>query len=76
MAIVHCSRCNEQKPGLSEAPLPGDLGDKILAQTCDACWQSWVSQQLMLMNEYHLDPMNDEHSKFLDTEMVKFLSLK
>jgi Fe-S cluster biosynthesis and repair protein YggX len=29
----------------------------------------------MLMNEYRLDPLNDEHSKFLDDEMVKFLAL-
>jgi len=61
---------------MSEAPLPNELGQKLLAQICETCWQEWVRQQLMLMNEYRLDPMNDEHSKFLDDEMVKFFELK
>lgn len=76
MADVVCSRCGKEKPALGEAPLPSELGEKVLSQTCSECWQAWVSQQLMLMNEYRLDPLNDEHSKFLDDEMVKFLQLK
>jgi len=73
--VLNCSRCKEQKVAMEEAPLPGELGEKLLAQTCENCWQAWVSQQLMLMNEYHLDPLNDEHNQFLDKEMVKFLEL-
>lgn len=75
MATVHCSKCKQDTPALSEAPLPGELGQKVLQHTCEGCWQSWVGQQLMLMNEYRLDPLNDEHGKFLDDEMVKFLAL-
>ncbi len=61
---------------MQETPLPNELGQKLLQQTCQDCWKEWVGQQLMLMNEYRLDPMNDEHSKFLDAEMSKFLLLK
>lgn len=75
MAEVKCVRCGHKKEGLDEAPFPNDLGQKVLEQTCQVCWQAWVSQQLMLMNEDRLDPMNDEHSKFLDEEMKKFLML-
>lgn len=75
MTKVKCSKCKQQKEGLQEAPFNNELGKKVFDQTCNDCWQAWVSQQLMLMNEYHLDPINDEHSKFLDDEMVKFLVL-
>lgn len=75
MAQIKCSRCQHKKEGLQEAPFNNELGQKVLVQTCDKCWKAWVGQQLMLMNEYRLDPLNDEHSKFLDDEMVKFLVL-
>jgi len=75
MAKIKCSRCQQEKEGLPEAPFNNELGQKVLEQTCDGCWKAWVGQQLMLMNEYRLDPLNDEHSKFLDDEMVKFLVL-
>ena len=75
MAKLKCTRCGQEKEALAEAPYPGELGEKVLKQTCADCWQAWVGQQLMLMNEYRLDPMNDEHSKFLDEEMRKFLVL-
>ena len=76
MADVLCSRCYKKTKAMNEAPLPDELGQKVLLQTCEKCWGDWVAQQLMLMNEYHLDPLNEEHSKFLDNEMIKYLNLK
>ncbi|MFQ5864442.1 MAG: Fe(2+)-trafficking protein [bacterium] len=75
MALLKCSRCGGEKTALSEAPYENELGQKVLQQTCEECWKGWISAQLMLMNEYRLDPLNDEHSKFLDEEMKKFLNL-
>jgi len=72
---ILCKRCKENKPQMAEAPLPNELGNKTYQQNCQTCWNDWVSQQLMLMNEHRLDPMNDDHSKFLDIEMIKFLGL-
>ena len=73
--MIKCNRCGEEKEALTEAPFNNDLGQKVLEQTCADCWQAWVSQQLMLMNEYRLDPLDDEHSNFLDKEMQNFLLL-
>jgi len=75
MSKIKCNRCGEKKGTLDEAPFNNDLGQKVLEQTCADCWQAWVSQQLMLMNEYRLDPLYDEHSNFLDKEMQKYLLL-
>ena len=76
MASIKCCRCHQKKEALKEAPFDNEWGKKVLECTCAECWQAWVGQQLMIMNEYRLDPLNDEHSKFLDTEMQKFLSLE
>ncbi|MFQ5824020.1 MAG: oxidative damage protection protein [bacterium] len=75
MAIVECSRCSDKKEGLSDAPFNNELGQKVLDKICQDCWQQWIRNQLMLMNEHRLDPLNDEHSKFLDEEMLKFLNI-
>ena len=75
MALVKCARCGGDKEGLTEPPFKNELGSKVLAQCCKDCWEAWVAQQLMLMNEHRLDPLNDEHSNYLDKEMVKFLNL-
>lgn len=75
MSKINCARCKLEKEALAEAPFRNDLGQKVLAGTCRDCWQAWMSQQLMLMNEYRLDPLNDEHSQYLDNEMLKFLNL-
>lgn len=75
MPTVTCSRCGQTKQGLTEPPYENELGRSVFQNTCADCWQAWVGQQLMLMNEYHLDPMNEEHSAYLDREMKKFLQL-
>lgn len=75
MTLIKCSRCGGDKEGLTDAPFNNEVGKKILEQICQDCWKLWVSQQLMIMNEHRLDPLNDEHSKFLDEEMKKFLNL-
>jgi len=75
LAQITCARCGNEKEGLPEAPFENELGNEVLQKICQDCWQEWVGQQLMLMNEYMLDPTNDEHSRFLDDEMKKFLQL-
>ena len=76
MAVIKCARCGEEKAGLGEAPFKNEMGQKIVEKTCEECWKAWVSQQLMLMNEYRLDPLNDEHNEYLDKEMMKFLNFE
>jgi len=73
--VIQCLRCGQEKNSLSEPPFDSELGKRLHRHTCPDCWQAWVGQQLMLMNEYRLDPMNEEHSAYLDREMVTFLSL-
>ncbi len=75
MPQVECSRCKRQADGLDRPPLPGEVGEAVAAQTCEACWKEWLAVQVMLINEHALSPANPEHYKRLVDEMRVFLVL-
>ncbi len=75
MAQVSCSRCEATAGGLDGAPLPGDDGQLVLAQTCSGCWELWREEQVKLINEHKLSPANPEHYTFLVGKMKGFLKL-
>ena len=76
MPQVTCSRCGSAAEGLDQAPLPGGVGDQLLAQTCPACWKQWLAEQVRLINEYRLSPVNPEHFDFLVKEMKGYLKIR
>ena len=71
--IIHCSKLDEDLPGLESAPLPGELGERILQNISQKAWDAWISHQTMLINEYKLSLIDPEARKFLEQEMEKFL---
>ena len=76
MAEVRCSRCGSTAAGLERAPLPGGHGERVLAQTCNACWEEWKGTQVKLINEYRLNVTDPGHFERLMTEMTAFLNLR
>ena len=75
MAIVTCTRCKSQGPGLERAPLPGEPGQTILANVCAACWKEWLATQVKYINEYRLSPLDPRHFEFLLEQARAFLML-
>lgn len=75
MAIVTCTRCKTDRPGLERAPLPGELGQTILANVCSACWKEWLGTQVKYINEYRLSPLDSKHFEFLMEQAQAFLQL-
>jgi Fe-S cluster biosynthesis and repair protein YggX len=75
VAEIQCQRCGKSAEGLPRAPLPGPLGESVLAQTCAGCWKEWLAMQVRMINEYKLSPINPEHFEFLLGEMRGFLRL-
>lgn len=75
MAIVKCTRCKCEGPGLARAPLPGDPGRTILANVCAACWKEWLGTQVKYINEYRLSPLDPRHYEFLLEQAGAFLKL-
>ncbi len=75
MTEVSCSRCGSTVTGLEQPPLPGEIGEQVLSQTCASCWKQWLDVQVKLMNENRLTPANPEHDDQLIEHMKVFLSL-
>jgi len=76
MPDVSCSRCGSTAAGLDRTPLPGAVGEAVLAQSCAACWREWLEMQVKLINENRLTPANSEHFDQLVGEMKVFLNLR
>ena len=69
---VQCQMLGEELDGLAFQPYPGELGKRIYENISQQAWQKWLALQTMLINENRLSPINPEHRKFLEGEMVKF----
>ena len=76
MSVVHCRRCGLDKPPLSRAPLPGALGQEVLANTCADCWHEWERAEVMVINELRLNFMDPAAQETLERQMREFLALE
>lgn len=72
---VACSRCEEEKPGLDAAPMPGPTGELVLANVCSDCWADWRTASAQIINHYGLVLGNPEHRFQLRMAMKEFLGL-
>ncbi len=71
--MVHCKKLNQELPGMTRPPYPGELGQKIFDNISAQAWQQWLSHQTMLINEYRLSMIDPKAQSFLREEMEKFL---
>ncbi len=74
METILCSRCIENKEPLSEQPLPGSMGERILEEICSDCWGEWRELVPQLINHYGLNLGNPEHRRELRRVMKEFLN--
>lgn len=71
--MIFCDVDQVAAEGLDFAPWPGDAGKRVYAHVGKPAWQRWLAHQTMLINENRLSPLNPEHRRFLEAEMLKFL---
>lgn len=72
-ATIRCARCGEEAAPLARAPFRNELGDRILARICAACWQDWLQHQTLLINHYGLDPRDAKARAFLYEQIEQVL---
>jgi Fe-S cluster biosynthesis and repair protein YggX len=70
--MVNCVVLKREAEGLTYAPYPGELGQRIYNEVSKEAWGRWVQHQPMLINEYRLSPIEPKARKFLVIEMEKF----
>ena len=74
-ATITCRRCNQSVPGFPSAPVPGESGVELLANTCPNCFKDWMNTEVMIINEYRLDLGVQRNQDLLNQEMARFLNL-
>jgi Fe-S cluster biosynthesis and repair protein YggX len=73
--MVTCSRCGQSKTGLAQPPLAGELGQQVMANVCQDCWNAWFEQSVLVINHYGLNPAIREQRQQLYDVMKEFLGL-
>ena len=70
---IHCRRCGADAPRLARPPFRTELGERIAAEICAACWKDWLQHQTLLINHYGLDPRDPKARSFLYEQIERVL---
>ena len=70
---IHCVKLGKQAEGLDSAPLPGELGERILNNISAQAWQDWLLHQTMLINEYRLNLRDAKARQYLTEQLQDYL---
>ncbi len=70
-----CSRCGRHEGPLPKAPFRNELGERIHANVCAACWKDWIRQGTIVINEFGLVLHSAEGQQVYDEHMKQFLNL-
>lgn len=70
---MYCQKLKKEAEALEKAPIPGEMGQRIVDNISKEAWQMWIAQQTMLINENRLTPFEPEARALLKAEMEKFL---
>ncbi len=71
---VFCKLLNKELPGLEAPPFPGPKGQEIYENYSEQAWLGWQEMQTMLINEKHLNMMDKEARKYLNSQRDKYLA--
>ena len=71
--MVNCVKLGKEAEAMDRAPLPGEIGQRILNNISKEAWQLWMQHQTILINENRLSLIEPKAQEFLKAEMEKFL---
>ncbi len=71
--MIFCQKLQKDGAPMSFAPVPGELGQRIIKNISNEAWLLWMKHQTMLINEKHLSLADAEARTYLKAEMEKFL---
>lgn len=71
--MIFCQKLQKEAAPMSFAPVPGELGQRVLENISAEAWKLWMNHQTMLINEKHLSLADPKAREYLTGEMEKFL---
>jgi Fe-S cluster biosynthesis and repair protein YggX len=69
---VHCIRLKKELEALDRAPLPGEIGQRILQQVSKQAWADWQKHQTMLINENRLNMSDTRAREYLRRQLERY----
>ena len=69
---VMCVKFGKEMPGLDRIPWKGDIGKRVFENVSKEAWALWIEHSKMLMNEYHLNPVDPNSQKIMGEQMEQF----
>lgn len=74
---VKCVTCGQDEPAITaRIPFPPAVRQDIAARVGGGCWQTWLDQQLRIINEYRLNLGDPASHELLRQACYHFLKLE
>ena len=73
---IVCKLLSVEGEKIQSPPYPGKIGFYIQSNYCKEAWQRWLETQTKLINEHHLNPLDQDHRKKLEQEMTNFFEIR
>ncbi|MGH9718523.1 MAG: oxidative damage protection protein [Candidatus Acidiferrales bacterium] len=70
--MVKCAKLGRELPGLDRPPWKGEIGQRVYESVSQEAWQMWVDHSKMLLNEFHLNPLDPRSQKIMEEQMEQF----
>jgi Fe-S cluster biosynthesis and repair protein YggX len=70
--MVQCVKLGREAPGLQEAPIPGDLGQRVLENVSEEGWNLFLEYFKMVVNEYRLNLMDESTDEIFNQSVENF----
>ncbi len=71
--MVSCVKLSKNLEALDRSPFAGELGKRIINNISKEAWGLWLGEQTILINEYRLNPLDEQAKNFLKERMLEFL---
>jgi Fe-S cluster biosynthesis and repair protein YggX len=69
---VVCVKFGRKMEGLERVPWKGELGQRIYENVSKEAWKLWVEHSKMIMNEYRLNPLDQQSQQIMEEQMEQF----
>ncbi len=70
--LIQCTYYDRMLPALAQAPLPGELGERILTCVSALGWQAWVRTERIFIAQFDLDAMSPQYDRRRAAAIVQF----
>ena len=70
--MVKCVQLGRELPGLDRPPWKGEIGKRIYESVSKDAWRMWVDHSKMLLNEFHLNPLDPKAQQIMEEQMEQF----